>query len=90
MNSGGAGSETATSFVYKDAGGGNLLAELLLFAEVVTGFDQSVFALWADLLDVYRPSGQATLATDVASHSIASQLAASSLAQSPIGFIDKL
>lgn len=82
---GGFGWGAAAPFVYQDAGGGDLLADLLKIAEAVTGFDQSVFGLWADLLDAYRPSGQATLAADPASHSGASQLAASSLAQSPMG-----
>ncbi len=82
---GGFGWGAAAPFVYQDAGGGDLLADLLKIAEAVTGFDQSVFALWADLLDVYRPSGQAALAADPASYSIASQFAASSLAQSPMG-----
>ncbi|PWB81761.1 MAG: hypothetical protein C3F11_14280 [Methylocystaceae bacterium] len=75
-------SDATSPFVYRDAAAADPFSDASQ-KMAASGLDQSSFGVWADLLDVYRPSGQATLGADPASNSSASQLAASSLAQSP-------
>lgn len=80
-------SSSSLPFVFGDVLGQYGLADLIAaHASAVSAAEQYATELWANLLDVYRPSASAALtANDPGAASTASVLAASSLAQSPTG-----
>lgn len=86
LSSPGAAQSQTSPFVFTDLNGGSSTAALAQSSDPLASPNQSAdFGAWADLLDPNRPSAQTTLSSTDPLNGAFNPIAASSLAQSPMG-----